>query len=153
MITVYPIDQLFTINVYENKEEEKGLVQFIVKPLKYRDKNLINSRIVSRKNGDTFLDYSLSAFLTLKHSIKDIKGVVSPDGEEYKLSFEPHEDTEILTDACVEEILNCRVGYAVNFYAVEAINGTPQQLVNPVSGLPLKDIEFLPWNKEESKKK
>lgn len=144
MITVFPIDQKFLIKM------DKG-VAIEVTPLRQKQKNLINSACVSVQKGETFHDVAMSTFLTLKHSVKGISGLVDVEGKDYKLDFEKLDDYEVLTDDCVEALLNCELGYVLSFYSSQAIYSTPHKIINPVTKKPLDGVEFVP--DKDSKKK
>ena len=154
MVTVFGINQHFAIKCYANpkKKTSKGLVQFIVKPLRYAQKTKINTQTVSHVKGELTVDHALSTFLTIKYSLVDIKGLKDMHGKAYKLEFEKEDDYEILTDDCVEALINCELGYVLNFYAKDAINSTPHQIVNPATFRPLDGVEFKPWNEAIKKK-
>lgn len=154
MVTVFPINQFFTINIHEDPKNKtvEGRVQFIVQPLRYKQKVLINTATVSHVKGETFIDQGASTFLTIKHSLKKVTGLKGHDGKEFKLEFETVDDYEILTDECAEALVNCELGFILNFYAKDAITSTPHEIKNPATFKPLAGVEFKPWN-EKSKKK
>lgn len=154
MVTVYPIDQKFVIDIFKDptKKKAKGEVQIIVQPLRYKQKTLINSQCVSFKEGETFIDQSISIFLVLKHSIKDVKGLNGPSGKPFKLKFEKVEEFEVLTDECVEALINCELGYVLNFYANDAITSTPHSIINPATGKLVVGVKFTPLDKSSKKK-
>ncbi len=145
MVTVFPIDQKFSINIYSDPKKKKGLVQIIVQPLRYKQRNLINAESVSHEKGETYIDQALSTFLTLKHSIKNVVGLKDVKGKPYKLTFEKIDDFEVLTDDCLESLVNCELGYTLNFYAMDAINNTPHKIINPMTKEPVDGVEFKPW--------
>ena len=154
MVTVFPIDQKFSIDIYKDpkKKTAKDRVQIVVQPLRYKQKNLINSQCVSSAKGETYIDESLSIFLTLKHSIKEVHGLKDPSGKNFKLEFDACDTYQVLTDDCTEALINCELGYVLSFYAKDAINGTPHQLINPATFRPLTGVEFKPRNKTSKKK-
>lgn len=145
MVTVYSIDQKFSIDIYSDPKKKKGLVQIIVQPLRYKQKVIINSQTVTNVKGVTFIDQGLSTFLTLKYSIKKILGLKDPKGKEFKLSFETLDGCEVLEDDCLEALINCELGHVLNFYAVDAITSTPHNIINPATFKILENVEFKPW--------
>lgn len=146
MVTVYNVDQKFSIDIKTDNEE---VVRFIVQPLRYRQKAKINSQSVSFDKGETFIDQGLSTFLTLKYSIKDIEGLVDSEGNKFKLEFESEGDDAILTDDCLESLLNSELGFVLNFYAKDAIVSTPHKIKNPVTLKPLDYVEFRPFKSDK----
>ena len=154
MVTVFPIDQKFAINIFKDpkKRTAKERVQIIVQPLRYKQKTLINSQTVSYDKGETTFDQGLSTFLTLKHSIKEVKGLKDHKGNNFKLEFEKLDDYEVLTDDCAEALINCELGYVLNFYAKDAITSTPHEVRNPATFKALDNVEFKPWNQTTKKK-
>jgi hypothetical protein len=147
MVTVYPVSQNFVIKIGKGRAS----VQIVVRPLKQKQRTDISSKSVTHDKGDIYIDNGLQCFLTLKHSIKDIKGIKLPNGKKFELNFESFQNEQVLTDDCVETLLNSELGTTLQFYAKDAINSTPHKIVNPVTRVPIEDVEIKPL--DESKKK
>jgi hypothetical protein len=79
------------------KEKE---IEVTISPLTHGQKMEI-SDCMKLKAGQTSVDYQKTAMLSLKFSIKDIKGLTNYDNTEYKLDF----DDSGLSDECVGELM------------------------------------------------
>jgi hypothetical protein len=75
--------------------------QITVSPLKYEHKLEILD-CIKVSGGVEIADIKKQAFLSLKYSVKDVKGFLDYTDQEYKLTFDTHGN---LSDDCTSEIL------------------------------------------------
>lgn len=123
-------------------------VSFFVSPMSYLQKGEIAATFFN-EGGKMIQDRFKAVFLTLKYSIKDVKGLVSSDGEEYKLSFDNNGN---LLDEVVDEILNTPITEEVATIANNLINGIPSEIIG-ANGEVAESIKVVFDTKDEDGKK
>lgn len=121
-------------------EEEK--VEFTFRQLSFKTRNIIAGLSTTQKNGRIITDSTLALFLNLKYGIIDIKGLVDPEGEEYKLEFED-ETKEALSDDTVDALLMVPFSDNLIFAAREMIEGVPNKITHPLTGATLENVEVI----------
>jgi hypothetical protein len=137
MITVNPMGQRYAM-VLDAGEEK---VTFFFDQLSYFARNKVSTKSTSYNGGKIYLDVGLAVFYNLKYALKDIKGLQTPEGEEYKLSFEKGEDC--LTDKCVDELLALSFSDLIIYAARDLSANIPEEITDPVTGKKLEGIEVL----------
>ena len=80
-------------------------VSFLLSPLSVSHKAEIAS-LVTNIAGKQNSDMIRSSLLSLKYSVKGVKGLKTVGGEDYKLDFEEDNESLGLTDECAEELMN-----------------------------------------------
>lgn len=87
-----------------------------------------------------------AARLAIKYSVKDVKGVEDIDGNEYQVEME----NEMLTDSCVDDVLNLDQDDKISLVCTSLLNGIPKEFVDPQSG---KKIEGISIQRGPARKK
>jgi len=112
----------------------KGL-ELKLSPLSYSQKAELHSHIaVGTASGDTgeILTASRKA---VKYCVKEVSGLTDMEGNEYKLSFE----NGILTDDCVDELLNAEFNQELIGICAAMSNGVPEEFLDS-TGKPMKGV-------------
>lgn len=100
-------------------------VTFYLAPLS-NDKKIEISSCTKMQSGEVVFDHARAQHIYLKHSLKDIEGIETYDGEVYKLEFEG----DSLTDDCVSEIFSLEQRGDLMSCAWQILNGIPDKLVD-----------------------
>lgn len=82
-----------------------GEVSLVLKPLNQMEQGVVNSHRTIDE-GETTQDLIMTAFSYVKHSLKELTGVKTHSGEDYKLEFEGN----YLTDDCASEVMTLNLG-------------------------------------------
>lgn len=122
--TVYSTDDIIEVNV-------EGLT-VSVSPLTYKQKNEIQNLFLNREALE-------GAILAMRYAIKDIKGLKSRDGKDFKLKTKNNQ----LDDKTVDMLLNSPVGTKINLVCVSLLNGIPDQFLHPETGQPLDGVSYV----------
>ena len=123
-----------------------GKVIFILAPLSNDKKREVVS-CTTMQGGTSVFDYAQAQHLYIKHSLKEIKGITTYDGEEYELEFEG----DSLTDECVSDIFTVPQKGDLVTCAWQILSGIPDKVLND-DGKPLKGVK-LEVTSSRSKKK
>jgi len=157
-IVVAPLDKVYTFIIKEDKEKEIPRLEFDYVALDYHQKNNVNNQTTNIKEGKVSIDRTLTAYLTLKVGLKDVRGLENADGTPYKLKFEKWGDKEQVSDISISELMNIDFCDSLMYLGDELINSSPSILLDPVTKKPIKGVEIvakdIPIEKlPESKKK
>lgn len=87
-----------------------------------------------------------SARLAVKYGVKGIKGVETMDGNPYEVELE----NNVLTDECVDDILNIDQDDKISYVCTALLNGIPKDFVDPQTG---EKIEGIKIQRSASRKK
>ena len=117
-------------------DKETGSVLTLA-PLDRQQKQEIQQLMYESRKGDPKKAVDAIA-LAIKYSVKNITGLVDGDDNPYVLEF----DAGMLTDSCVEDIMNMPDSDKVSFVAASWINGVPKNFLGP-DGNPLPDVEII----------
>ena len=130
----------------------KDTVKFKVRQLTYKQKNHILGLAMSNDKGQVKIDSGLTCFYNLKYALREVHGIVGPDGKPYKLSFE--DDTkEALTDECVDEILSSDVSDNLQFAAQRLSDPSfPKVLTHPLTGKELEGVSIVSADKVKGRR-
>jgi len=131
--TVYSTDDIIEVNV-------EGLT-VSVSPLTYKQKNEIQNLFLNREALE-------GAILAMRYAIKDIKGLKSRDGKDFKLKTKNNQ----LDDKTVDMLLNSPVGTKINLVCVSLLNGIPDQFLHPETGQPLDGVSYVESGEVTEKK-
>lgn len=113
-----------------------GEVTFKLAPLNYMKKQEL-SECTKIIDGNEVYDLLKAQFLYIKYSLKEVLGIESYDGKEYKLEF----DGDCLTDDCVSEILNVDQKEKLCIAAWQLLNGI-KDLKDPETGKKLTGVKM-----------
>lgn len=120
-----------------------GEITFHLSPLSWDQKQdiLSETKMVegSGKNRN-------STYKCLKYAVKDIEGVTLEDGSPYTLKLE----NGILSDECVEDLLNLELSPKLIMACFSFVQGVPNKIFNPVTGEVVEGVEIV---KKDFKKK
>lgn len=105
-----------------------------IQPLDYKVKSDMQSLIMDGRAMD-------AAILGIKNGIKEIKGLVLPDGSEYELG---RDEKGILDDDTVNDLLNIPESAKINLVAIRLLDGMPQrEFIDPQTGETLEGVSFV----------
>ena len=123
----------------------KGIL-FNLSPLSFAQKGEIHA-CSQMSGGVEEQDTIKMTFLAVKYTVKEIKGVVDCHDNEYELEFEG----DVLSDACVNDLLNLEICAQIGISALNFLNGIPSKICDQFQ----KEIEgvSLSFPGVEGKKK
>jgi len=87
-----------------------------------------------------------STYKSLKYAIKSVEGISLADGTAYQVDL----DNGILSDACVEDILNLELSPKLILACYSMVQGVPNNIYNPMTGEKIEGVEIV---RKDSKKK
>jgi hypothetical protein len=110
-------------------------VTFWIAPLSRRQKLEISS-CTKNRGGDMVPDLFEMQCLYLKYGLKKVEGVNYSDGSSFELQFENNE----LTEESLDEVLNIPQKQELMVVAWQFLNGSPDEIVDPVTNKKLKGV-------------
>ncbi len=115
-----------------------GDITFKISPLTFQARSEIQSDLMLASKGD--MERAVQAsYKSIKHAVKDISGLETYDGEDYKLSFD---NEGSLTDECVSDLLNLEVFTELAMVAMSLLKGVPDKILDN-DGKEIKGITLL----------
>lgn len=117
-----------------------------VSPLNQHQKTEIQQHLIKSQITKDPTSATLGVTLALKYAVKAIDGIEDMDGNKYQLALE----NNILTDECVQDLMNMEMIGPVMMVCSSLSNGVPKKFVNNITGEDLPDVEII---KAESEKK
>ena len=130
-------------------EHESEVLKFTFKQLTYKEKNIIAGLTTKLQNGTTVIDSALTCFYVLKYGLEAVEGIVREDGTAW--SLEKEKDTKINTDNSIDALLNSKISNGLIWAANSMLEGIPEKIINPITGLEVKGVSIVPV--KSSKKK
>lgn len=124
MVKIYRTTDKITIKI--------DSIVFKVSPLSFEQKSIIQSSLIG---GDTMAIVK-AAKDAIKYAVKDISGVQNMDGSAYELEF----DGEVLSDSCVDDLLNIDQHDKLSLVCTTLLNGIPKEFSDPQTGEKIKGI-------------
>lgn len=127
--------------VYRLKDKIKVTIDDItikVSPLSYVQKMEVQehmTKAVTEKDMKHAMDGTIKA---IKYSLKGIKGLSTPDGEEYELEL----DNNKVTDECIDDLLNIKYSQKLAAVCTSLVSGIGQQILDPQTGEVIEGISF-----------
>ena len=115
-----------------------GEVSVEVSPLSGREKVEL-AGFSSWKEGKISVDKPRQELFVIKHTVKNISGVVDMDDCPYKLSF----DGNVLTDDCAEEVLGLLASTWFPVATLQIANSGAGALISPLTGQPVEGVEII----------
>ena len=97
-------------------------VLFKLSPLSFAQKGEIHA-CSQMSGGVEEQDTIKMTFLAVKYTVKEIKGIVDCHDNEYELEFEG----DVLSDACVNDLLNLEICAQIGISALNFLNGIPSK--------------------------
>lgn len=117
-----------------------------LKPLSFSEKMEIQ-REASKMSNEAMLE---AVKLTLKYSLKDIKGLEYDDGEEFELSYD---DNSHLSEESIETILNMEHTATLLTVCGQFAVAIPEKNFKDVDGSDLKGVKIIKKKKGKGPKK
>lgn len=122
------------------KVEIEG-IEFKIAPLTFQQKNELQAHMVKAVSGD-MEEAMNSVRKALMFCLKDMKGVQyideSGDPRDYQLSF----DGDVLSDDCIDELLNMPFSAKLNTVCSSMLQGVPDQILDE-KGKPIEGIKIV----------
>lgn len=106
-----------------------------VQPLSFEVKTQIQANIL---NGDT-MSMVHAAKEAIKNSVKEIRGLENADGSVYELE----KDGDVLSDNCVNDILNIDQDSKISFICTQLLQGVSDKFIDPQSGKAIPGIKLI----------
>lgn len=94
--------------------------------------------------GEMVADHFKRTFLAIKYAVKEASGIELVDGSEYKVELS---ESGVLTDECVDDLLNLEIGPKLMQACANLINGVTSELNN------IEGVKFDLPKPAKSKKK
>jgi hypothetical protein len=120
-----------------------GPLEVKIAPLSFNQKSEIQSEIMK----PTPMAVMNAARMAVKYAVKDIKGIQTPDGKEYKLSF----DGDVLSDESLDDLLNIDQDNKIGVICTQLIRGVPTKFMDAQTNMPMEDVEIIDEAPEEKK--
>ena len=98
-------------------------VTFKLSPLSFAQKGEIHA-CTQMNGGVEEQDTIRMTFLAVKYTVKEVKGIIDSNDNEYELVFEG----ESLSDECVNDLLNLEICQEVGIAALNFLNGVPVKI-------------------------
>lgn len=114
-----------------------------VSPLTFQQKAEISSTY-TMSAGEMVADHFKRTFLAIKYAVKEASGIELVDGSEYKVELS---ESGVLTDECVDDLLNLEIGPKLMQACANLINGVTSELNN------IEGVKFDLPKPAKSKKK
>lgn len=130
------------IKVYRLSDRLKlkiGELTFEVAPMTYGQK-LEVSQAMTHQGGEQLQDVGKATYLTIKYSVKNVTGIVYPDGSKWKPRFE---EDGTLTNELVEELLSLHIKDDLIFACISLMSDFGGKVKNPTTGEELKGVEIV----------
>jgi hypothetical protein len=116
----------------QNNEEP---VQFFFKPLTVAEKSEITGSLKNTSDMGDMLDFTRKV---ISKTLRDVKGLIRPDGSSYRLEFEG----DTIKEDCLDDLMNLEINEKFILVAGMFLRGVPAegQLINPKTNLPVEGI-------------
>ena len=127
--------------IYRLKDKIKVKIDDLkikVSPLSYSQKMEVQDEM-TKAVVEKDMKYAMSGTIkAIKYSLKSIKGLTTPDGEEYELEFENNQ----VTDECIDDLLNIQYSQKLAAVCTSLVSGIGQEIVDPSTGEVMEGISF-----------
>lgn len=94
----------------------------------------------SMDGGENLFDHTKATLLSIKYSLKGVKGLTDVEGNDYKLDFE----NDHLTEDCISELLSLEMSDKLIQACFAFLNGVQKVIKDPRTGKKIAGIEVLP---------
>lgn len=112
-------------------------INFKISPLTFAQRAEVQADLFAASKGD-MAKATEASFKAVQYAVKEISGVESYDGTPYALTFADN----ILTDECVNDLLNLEIFPELTSVMTSLINGIPDKIVD-AEGKEVKGITLL----------
>jgi hypothetical protein len=116
-------------------------------PLSLHQKTEVQVAMMKGAKNTDIREATRGLALAIQYSVKGIDGVVDGDGP-YQLKF----DNEILTEACVDDLMNMELASKLSLVCAGMINGVPNEFTDSKQN-PLAGVEIVNPEKTDPEKK
>lgn len=117
-----------------------------VAPLTHDQKIEVQQALIKGMKGD-FTQGAKGVFLSLKYSIKSVKGFEDSDGNPYQLEFEG----DGLADSCVDDLLNSSILGKLSLVCSSLVKNVPSEFTDN-ENKPLEGVRILKPDSESEEK-
>ncbi len=120
-----------------------------IAPLTFNQKIELQSIMISA--GKEPLNALKGARLAVKYAVKAVAGIKDMGGNEYKVAMG---DDGLITDECVDELLNLQEQPKLIALCSQLIAGVPKEIMDPSTQQPMKGVtvEAAPAKKPKARK-
>jgi len=122
-------------------------ISFKVAPLTYAQKLEVQG-MLTKKNGTDIDNIAKTTKSLIEMSLKDVKGLTYPDGEEFRLDF----DGGKITEPCFDELMNLSLSTKLTIALMQLVQGIPKEIIDTATGKPLKGVSIVKSNGVGAKK-
>lgn len=136
------------MRVYSTKDRIKIKMDDVVvsiSPLTYEQKKVVQEMLVKAQGKESL--YMDASYTAIRFAVKDISGLTNANGEKYELEFEEN----ILTEGCMDDLLNIEITSRMNAICMALVNGMPDCIINPETGEKMEGVEILNPQTEEKR--
>lgn len=122
-------------------------LEFKISPLSYLQKQEVQAEIMKAEMGQPMALMN-AARIAVKYSVKEVSGIEDMDGNAYELEFD---DSGVLSDNCVDDLLNCDQDQKLQVLCASLVQGVPQKLIGQ-DGKPIEGVVIGGGNAQRKKK-
>lgn len=116
-----------------------GELVFKLAPLSYYQKMEL-AQLGQVKGGEVIRNHRDATIKAVQYSVKAVEGLETCDDRPYELDFDSN---GILTDTCVNELLNIEMSDKLIFSCFNMLEGLPSKIKNPATGKVVKGVEIV----------
>ena len=127
MIKIYKTSDLLPVKIHD--------VEFKISPLTFEHRSAIQGILSEAAKNNDMAKMAEASFFAIKYAVKEIKGIESWDGSPFELEIKD----KVLTDECVNDLLNLEIFPELAKVSSALINGVPSQILDE-AGQPVKGI-------------
>ncbi len=124
-----------------------GDVTISISPLSFNQKTEIQKYMIEAASGKIESGMK-GAKLAIQYAVKSIDGVEDVDGNKYELEL----DNDILTDECIEELLNSEINNELSLICINLLSGIPKEFIDPATNKPLEGVSIKKQKPKKNKK-
>ncbi len=130
------------IKVYKKTDRIKvnidGLT-FSIAPLTLKQKKEIQSHLYKASVENDLVSAQDASVMSLKYSVKNVKGLYDLNEEEYQLQFDENGN---LSDESIDDLLNIEQNTKLAVVWNSLVNGVSHEIIDPMTEKPMKGISF-----------
>ena len=138
MAKIYRTTDRIKVNIHD--------MCFSLSPLTISQKREIQGHLYQAVKEQDLLSAQEAAMLSIKYSVKSVKGLYDQNNEEYQLEF----DGGFLSDNCVQDLMNIESNETLANVCNSLLYGIQNPLVDPLTG---KEIQGVSFEEKSSEKK
>lgn len=144
-MNVHPLSTDFRLEIAEGDEK----IEFKFHQLDYKLKSQILNTCMVLNGGKLVLDSHTQTFLNVKFGLKEAKGLLDADGNEYQLEYDDKVN-KYLSDKCVNELFASGISEKLTYVANQLSDAMlPKQILHPLTNQPIDGITILETDPEK----